>query len=240
MRTIQARGTTAQSKQRAQANYAVNEALIRPYSNFAPSGGTRSNIMIERVKSQLQNQSALLQSNGRKSSSKKIISTVNEYEDDSILTLNSNNYDKRSNLNTIIGVKNKDDTLSNIYIAKQNSKEQIQNPRLNKLAKKDSIRAKSNKRTNKINFEKVYMQSPLKLINRRPTNQPKLKHNLNACDSGGLINNSVSPHMPKVKEAIAREVGHKTTLKKRSEHNLIVFNQKQDLLPANNIRDNSK
>ena len=195
--------------------------------------------MIERVKSQLQNQSALLQSNGRKSSSKKIISTVNEYEDDSILTLNSNNYDKRSNLNTIIGVKN-NDTLSNIYIAKQNSKEQIQNPRLNKLAKKDSIRAKSNKRTNKINFEKVYMQSPIKLINRRPTNQPKLKHNLNACDSGGLMNNSVSPHMPKVKEAIAREVGHKTTLKKRSEQNLIVFNQKQDLLPSNNIRDNSK
>ena len=248
VKTIQARSTTAQSKRRGQPNHTAHDNISRPYSNFAPSGGTRSNITIDRsgsvgydrVKSQLQNQSILSQINNKKSNSKKMIATVNEYEDDTIITANSNNYDKRSNLNTIIGIKaNNDNDLSNIYIAKQNSKEISQNPRFNKIAKKDTLRSKSNKRVNKGNFEKVYMQSPLKLINRRPTNQAKLKNNLNTYESGSIINNSVSPHMPRVKEAIAREIGHKTALKKRSEQDLNVF-KRQDFSSINNSKDNSK
>ena len=227
------------NKRKIQANnFTSNESSVKPYSNFGPSAGTRSNITIDRsgsvgygkLKSQIQNPSTISQMDGRKSNSKKIIGTVNEYEDDSILTINSNNFGKRSNLNTIIGIKsnNDNDITLNSYKTKLSNKELAQRTKLTKVTKKEGIRSKSNKRVIKDTFEKVYMQSPMKLVNRKIVNQTKLKKNINTYESEASIkeksancrDSSISPNIPRVKESISKEPRHKTAIKKRSEQDL--------------------
>lgn len=69
-RSINARSNTVQKKRKLQTNnFTANEGIARPYSNFAPSVNTRSNITIDRsgsvgygkLKPQLQNSSILSQ-----------------------------------------------------------------------------------------------------------------------------------------------------------------------------------
>ena len=197
----------------------------------------------------MQNPSSILQIEGRKSNSKKIIGTVNEYEDDSIMTLNWNNYGKRSNLNTIIGVKssNDNDLILATYKNKLSNKELAQQQKITKVTKKEGIRSKSNKRTNKEIFERVYMQSPMKLINRKPLNQTKLKKNINTYESEVIIkeklaqlrDRSISPNIPKIKEAISKESRHKTAIKKRSEQDLSK-SMKNDNSSISTSKDHSK
>lgn len=112
------RSSTAQKRKRAQDknNFDTNDSSSKPYSNFIPSTNTRSNITIDRSSSlgygklgiQNQNPSSIPSITNKKSNSKKLIAPINEYEDDSTITLNSNNFVKRSNLNTIVGIKNTD------------------------------------------------------------------------------------------------------------------------------------
>lgn len=238
-------------------NFTNNEAATKPYSNYAPSTGTRSNATIDRsgsvgygkVKSQLQNPSSIMSIEGRKSNSKKMIGTANEYEDDSILTLNSNNYGKRSNLNTIIGAKsnNENELTLAMYKNKLSNKDLTQKQKVTKIAKKEGIRSKSNKRTNQEIFERVYMQSPIKLINRKPLNHSKLKKNINTYESEAIIkeklaqlrDRSVSPNIPKIKETITNESRHKTAIKKRSDKDLS-HSMKHDNSFISTNKDNSK
>lgn len=104
-----------------------------------------------------------------------MIGTVNEYEDDSSLTIASNALCKQQNLNTIVGIKSTSDknNVQNEFKVKSSNKELVQKPKLTKAIRKDGSRSKSNKRGIKDTFEKVYMQSPLKLLNRRQNNQQK-------------------------------------------------------------------
>ena len=101
--------------------------IIKPYSNFVPSSNTRSNATIDRSGSVGYNKLATVTSNGATSithitdyNKSKMIVPINEYGDDSIVTINSNSFGKNSNLNTIIGIKhNKENNLTlNSYKAK--------------------------------------------------------------------------------------------------------------------------
>jgi hypothetical protein len=232
--------------------------LIKPYSNFLPSSNTRSNITIDRSGSV--GYGKLNSTSGGPSSithitdyrkttnSRKMIMPINEYEDDSIVTINSSGFGQKSNLNTIIGIKNNNEcnlTL-NSYKTKNSSKEIIKRPKFNKSNHENSsLRSKSNKRMINDTFEKVYMQSPSKIIMRKHGGLNKSKQKILNNDSQGslqyknvnLRDNSMPPKRPKVREIISREPRHKTTVKKRSIPNFNT-NLKQESSSITTSKDN--
>lgn len=142
---------------------------------------------------------------------------------------------------------NDNDLILATYKNKLSNKELAQQQKITKVTKKEGIRSKSNKRTNKEIFERVYMQSPMKLINRKPLNQTKLKKNINTYESEVIIkeklaqlrDRSISPNIPKIKEAISKESRHKTAIKKRSEQDLSK-SMKNDNSSISTSKDHSK
>ena len=142
---------------------------------------------------------------------------------------------------------NDNDLILATYKNKLSNKELVQQQKITKVTKKEGIRSKSNKRTNKEIFERVYMQSPMKLINRKPLNQTKLKKNINTYESEVIIkeklaqlrDRSISPNIPKIKEAISKESRHKTAIKKRSEQDLSK-SMKNDNSSISTSKDHSK
>lgn len=142
---------------------------------------------------------------------------------------------------------NDNDLILATYKNKLSNKELAQQQKITKVAKKEGIRSKSNKRTNKEIFERVYMQSPMKLINRKTLNQTKLKKNINTYESEVIIkeklaqlrDRSISPNIPKIKEAISKESRHKTAIKKRSEQDLSK-SMKNDNSSISTSKDHSK
>lgn len=173
--TIAARSNTVQKRRRFNNHDQVVTNLVKPYSNIMPSSNTRSNITIDRSGSVGYGKlnitsggpASITQiTDTNKTNSRKIIMPINEYEDDSIVTINSTSFGKNSNLNTIIGIKhnNDNDLTLNSYKTKTSNKEITQKPKFNKVSKKESLRSKSNKRVIQDNLEKVYMQSPSKII----------------------------------------------------------------------------
>lgn len=256
-KSLVARSNTVQRRRKIPANnFGTNESIQKPYSNFMPSTNTRSNITIDRSGSMgygrlglgTENPSSISHYDTKDSKSRKAIAPINEYEDDTIQTINSNSFGKRSNLNAILGIKNNNDCnlTINTYQSKTSSKELPTKPKFNKVSKADGTRSKSNKRSIKDNFERVYMQSPCKLI-RQPNQVPKLRKNITTHESHGSLNekgvnlrdNSVSPSMPKIKDAISREPRHKTTIKERSAQH---FNNsmKHETSSIATSKDNSK
>jgi hypothetical protein len=231
------RSSTVQKRKRMQAQnkFDTSDSSVKPYSNFAPSTNTRSNITIDRSGSlgygkiglKNQNPSTIPTITSKSNISKKQIGPINEYEDDSKITINPNSFGKRLNLNTIGGVKNADCSLTiNSNKHKSSAKELIKKPRFAKAVIKDGAKSKSNQRVIKDNYEKTYMQSPSKLL-KNPNTQARLKKNIQTYESDpslkekytNLRNKSVSPGMPRVREMIAREPRHKTTVKERPPEN---------------------
>jgi hypothetical protein len=164
-RSIMTRSNTVQKRRKIQINnnFRTNDSSILPYSNFAPSTNTRSNITIDRSESvgygklgvQQANPTSMSHITSKKSNSRKMISDVNEYEDDNV-----------THHVTITTVGNNSST-----------KELIKKPKFTRVTKKEGLRSKSNKRTIKDNFERVYMQSPCK-IGRKINCPAKLKKNI--------------------------------------------------------------
>lgn len=258
-RSLVARSNTVNKKRKypLQNNFGTNETSIKPYSNFIPSTNTRSNITIDRsgslgygkLHSGLPNPNSISNISSKKSNSRKIIGAANEYEDDSILTINPG-YGKNSNLTTTLGIHedNENDITINSYKSKVSAKDLTAQPKFTKVSKKEGLRSKSNKRTIKENFERVYMQSPCKIFNNsKPALQPRLKKNIQTHDSQGslkdkttnLRDNNISPSMPKVKDAVAREPRHKTSIKERKPLN---FNNsmKHEVSSMATSKDHSK
>jgi len=253
--TIATRSNTVQKRRKLPTHEAASNP-VKPYSNFIPSSNTRSNITIDRsgslgygkLKSTLQNPSSISQiTENNKSDSRKMIVPINEYEDDSTLVINSNSFTKKSNLNTIVAIKHNNDwnLTINTYKNKNSSKELVSRPKFTKVTKKDNLRSKSNKRTTKEDFERVYLQSPWKMIGRKTNGLNKSKNKIMGNDSENsllskqvnLRDNSVSPHVPKVADVISEDPRHKTAIKKRSIQN---FNNslKHEESSITNSKDN--
>lgn len=234
-RSIITRSNTVNKYKIGVAKLKPNEGLLKPYTNFAPSINSKSNITIDvsenvsKEKFRHHNQVPALKSNNL-TGSKKAIGVVNEYQDDSMMTINSNNFGKRSNLNTIIGICNNNRDVSvNSYKTKSTEKDGSTWQALTKVTKKDGLRTKSNKRSVLDNLERVYVQSPLKLITKaKQSNNNHLNRNIKTYESEVSIKEktmnfrdaSISPIIPNIKDVIGKEQRNKTTVKKRSVQNL--------------------
>jgi len=252
-RSIMARSNTVQKRRKLPINnnFATNESSIKPYINFVPSSNTRSNITIDRSGSsgygklgfQIQNPTSLSNITNKKSNSRKMMNGINEYEDDSIVTINSNNFAKRSNANSNLTstMNNESNMTMTSNTHNVSNKELIKKPKFTKIMKKDGVRSKSNNRTIKDNFERVYMQSPCKL-NRKPNLQPKLKKTIENYDSQGSFkglhqnqrDNSVSPSIPRTKDSISNVPRHKSGMKERKDLNFnsSLKNEISSILPV--------
>lgn len=225
-KSLVARSNTAQKRRKLniQNNFSGHGHNIKPYSNFGPSNNTRSNITIERSGSLVtgkgnKNPTSISYISNAKTSSKKVFGPINEYEDDSVMTVNSN-YGKN---NTIMEIKNNNDCNLTINSVKNkvSNKEIGKRPKFNKVSTKE-MRSKSNKRVNRSNFERVYLHSPNKLF-KNGHSQVKLRKNISNNESKGslvetrvnLRDKTVSPTIPRVNGAIAVNSRHKTTIKDR-------------------------
>ena len=229
-RSLVSRSNTAQRRRRlnVQNNFSSNDNYPKPYSNFIPSTNTRSNITIDRSgslgygKVGIKDPSSISNITNTKTNSNKFIVPINEYEDDSVITLNSHSYVKNKYMNTTMGAKSSNESVfeTRHLKGKIGAKEVIKKPKFNKVTKKE-IRSKSNKRVQqKGNFERIYLQSPPKFY-KNGHSQVRLRKNISNNESEGslknninLRDNTVSPAMPMM-SVVAEKERHKTTGKER-------------------------